>query len=327
MLIVLSLAGLALAIVGGWLLAGRALRPVDRVTATAAAIAAGDGSAASLATRLTVPASRDEIARLAATFNAMLDRLEASFRAQQRFVADASHELRTPLTAIRGNVEVLARQIAALGSAPSGTPRDGDFQAALDDIQRESARMGRLLDELLFLAREDATVIANYRIGSVRLDEVARDAGRTAAALATGQAVDVIAPAPVTVEGDADRLHQLILILLDNGLRHTAPGGRVTVAVTPLAAGSVRLTVDDDGEGIAPEHLPHLFDRFYRADGARGRDTGGTGLGLAIARAIARAHGGEIAVDSRPGDGSHFSIDLPYRPGRAPIPNGPADPY
>ncbi|HEU0114439.1 MAG TPA: HAMP domain-containing protein, partial [Thermomicrobiales bacterium] len=136
-LITASLGGLALALAGGWALAGRALRPVDRVTAAAAAIAAADGSPASLATRLPAPATGDELERLSVTFNLMLDRLEASFLTQRRFVADASHELRTPLTAIRGNIDVLARQAAALPAAPA--LRD-DFAAAVDDIRRESAR-------------------------------------------------------------------------------------------------------------------------------------------------------------------------------------------
>ena len=310
-LLTTSLAGLAFAIVGGWVLADRALRPVDRVTATAARIASGDGSAASLSTRLAVPGSGDEMERLSSTFNAMLDRLEASFRAQQRFVADASHELRTPLTAIRGNVEVLARQIAAVNA---GRP-DPDLDAAVADMKRESARMGRLLDDLLLLARSDApgdgtTVIAQPP-RPVRLDRVAQDAVRTAQPLVAGQRLEVVAPEPVTVAGDPDRLLQLVLILLENAVRHTPAGHRIRVEVAPPERGAVRLVVRDEGEGIAPEHLPHLFDRFYRADGARGRATGGTGLGLAIARAIVRAHGGEIAVASTPGRGSTFTVTLP----------------
>jgi len=310
-LLTTSVVGLALAIVGGWLLAGRALRPVDRVTATAAQIAAGDGTAASLATRLRVPDTGDEIARLSRTFNAMLDRLEVSFQAQQRFVADASHELRTPLTAIRGNVEVLGRQLAALQTSDA---RKEDLEAAIADVQRESARMGRLIDDLLFLVRTDAPGAETQRpVRPVRLDEVARDAVRTAGALATGQRLEVVAPAAVTVRGDADRLEQLLLILLDNALRHTPAGKEVTVEVAaPRGPGQpARVIVQDEGEGIAPEHLPHLFDRFYRADGARGRATGGTGLGLAIAQAIVRGHGGEISVSSTPGEGSAFVVSLP----------------
>ena len=315
-----SVVGLALAIVGGWLLAGQALRPVDRVTATAATIAAGDGSAASLATRLRVPDTGDEIARLSATFNAMLDRLHASFVAQQRFVADASHELRTPLTAIRGNVEVLARQVAA---GRAGVEASEDIEAALTDIGRESQRMGRLIDDLLLLARTDAPAVGTHRPRPVRLDDLAREAVRSAAALATGQRLEVAAPHPMTVDGDPDRLLQLLLILLENALRHTPAGNRVAVEVEPAVGGRARLVVRDEGEGIAPEHLPHLFDRFYRADGARGRATGGTGLGLAIARAIVRTHGGEIAVVSAPGQGSAFTVTLPAVTASWPAPEAP----
>ena len=304
-LLTTSLAGLALAIGGGWLLAGRALRPVDRVTAAAAHIAAGDGSAASLATRLTVPRGGDEIARLSGTFNRMLDRIETAFATQRRFVADASHELRTPLTAIRGNVDVLTRQAAA---ADLGPARE-DVAAALDDMRRESARMGRLLDDLLLLARADADTEMRLETRAVRLDEVAQDAVRTVAALAGGQAIAVDA-APVVVSGDADRLQQLLIILLENAVRHTPTDGRIGVDVLPPnGSGAARLVVRDTGEGIAPEHLPHVFDRFYRADGARSRATGGTGLGLAIAR----AHGGEIAVVSTPDQGATFTVTLPAR--------------
>ena len=306
-----SVAGLVLAVLGGWLLADRALRPVDRVTATAATIATGDGTAASLGTRLRVPDTGDELARLSATFNAMLDRLQAAFVAQQRFVADASHELRTPLTAIRGNVEVLSRQMAARGAEPGIA---GDFDAAVADMQRESARMGRLLEDLLLLARSDAPEGAPHHPRPVRLDLLARDAVRGGAALATGQRMEVVAPEAITIEGDPDRLLQLLLILLENAIRHTPAGSAITVEVQPPNDGLVRLIVRDEGEGIAPEHLPHLFDRFYRADGARGRATGGTGLGLAIARTIVRSHGGEIAVASAPGKGTTFTVTLPSAP-------------
>jgi two-component system, OmpR family, sensor kinase len=312
-LLVTSALGLALALAGGWVLAGRALRPVDRVTAAAAAIASGDGTATSLSSRLLVPPTNDELSRLSATFNAMLDRLQASFRAQERFVGDASHELRTPLTAIRGNVDVLLRQVR-LGR------RDLDpteLTPALDDIRRESDRMRRLLEDLLLLARADADA-GKEPVGTttihhepVRLDEIAAEAVRSAAALASGQVLELEAPRGVEVPGDPDRLHQLMMILLDNAIRHTPPGGRIRVAVVATADGQARIAVRDEGEGIASEHLPHLFERFYRADGARGRASGGTGLGLAIAQTICRAHGGEISVTSAPDQGATFLVTIP----------------
>jgi heavy metal sensor kinase len=312
-LLVTSALGLALALAGGWVLAGRALRPVDRVTAAAAAIATGDGTATSLSSRLLVPPTNDELSRLSATFNAMLDRLQASFRAQERFVGDASHELRTPLTAIRGNVDVLLRQARLDGRRLDPT----DLTSALDDVRRESDRMRRLLDDLLLLARADADAgkdpagTAPMRRERVRLDEIAADAVRSAAALASGQVLELEAPRGIEVPGDPDRLHQLLMILLDNAIRHTPAGGRIRVAVAATADGQARVAVRDEGEGIAPEHLPHLFERFYRADGARGRSSGGTGLGLAIAQAICRAHGGEIAVTSAPDQGATFLVTLP----------------
>ena len=312
-LLVTSALGLALALAGGWVLAGRALRPVDRVTAAAAAIATGDGTATSLSSRLLVPPTNDELSRLSATFNAMLDRLQASFRAQERFVGDASHELRTPLTAIRGNVDVLQRQARLDGRRLDPS----DLTSALDDISRESDRMRRLLEDLLLLARADADAgnqpdkTVPIRREVVRLDEIASEAVRSAEVLASGQVLELEAPRGIEVQGDVDRLHQLVMILLDNAIRHTPSGGRIRVAVAATPDGQARIAVRDEGEGIAPEHLPHLFERFYRADGARGRSSGGTGLGLAIAQAICRAHGGEISVTSDPDQGATFLVTLP----------------
>jgi signal transduction histidine kinase len=189
--------------------------------------------------------------------------------------------------------------------------------------------MGRLLEDLLLLARSDAPEGVRLNARPVRLDEVARDAVRTAAPLAAGQKLEVEAPEAVTVSGDPDRLHQLLLILLENALRHTPAGARVAVEVSPPRDGEVRVAVRDEGEGIAPEHLPHLFERFYRADGARGRATGGTGLGLAIAETIVRAHGGRIGVESSPGRGSTFTVTLALAPTAAPdrpLPDASPDP-
>ena len=338
-LLAASVLGLVLAIVGGWVLAGRALRPVDRVTAAAAAIAAGDGTATSLSARLPVPPTNDELARLSETFNAMLDRLQASFRSQERFVGDASHELRTPLTAIRGNVDVLMRQ-----TRPGARPYHADDLApALDDIRRESDRMRRLLDDLLLLARGDAGHDAlgdEAKRKAVRLDAIAAEAVRSAQALATGQIIELEAPRSIEMAADGDRLHQLMMTLLENAIRHTPPGGRIRVAVAATPDGMARLAVRDEGEGIAAEHLPHIFERFYRADGARGRSSGGTGLGLAIAQAIVHAHDGDMTVTSAPGTGTTFVATLPRsmqgsaaesgqesRPASAAISTAPAPSY
>ncbi|MEA2523645.1 MAG: two-component system, OmpR family, sensor kinase [Thermomicrobiales bacterium] len=299
-----GLLGLGAAAVGSWLLAGRALRPVDRITATASAIAAGAGASQSLATRLEVPNTGDELARLASTFNRMLDRLEEAFALQRRFIADASHELRTPLTAIRGNIDVLVRQASQNGIEGQ------DLSDALDDLRRESARMSRLIEDLLTLVRTEAPPDDTARRRPIRLDEVVEDAMRTAAALLSGQRLTSVGVAPVMIIADRDRMTELMLILLDNAIRHTPPQGEIFVSVE--AAGSMaRIMVRDAGEGIAPEDIPHVFERFYRAGRARDRATGGTGLGLAIAQSIARAHEGGISVVSTPGDGAAFTVTLP----------------
>lgn len=304
--------GVALAIGIGWLLAGRALSPVERITRTANKIAQDRDSAMSLTTRLEVPDTGDELARLSTTFNQMLDRLEESFATQRRFVADASHELRTPLTSIRGNVEVLLRQIHAHRPV-----NDYALSESLNDIQRESARMGRLIEDLLLLARTDSPETErSVHVAPVRLDVLARDACRTAEALVNGQRLVLRASTPIEVTGDSDRLTQVMLILLDNALRHTPAGGTVSLAVEPgrqpqSGAPGAIIEVRDTGDGISADHLGHLFERFYRVEGSRTRASGGTGLGLAIASALVHAHDGVIDVQSAPGKGSVFTVWLP----------------
>lgn len=306
LLLFAGLAGVFLAALGGWFLAGRALRPVDKITDTAAEIAASAATERSLATRLAVPATGDELARLAATFNRMLDRIQTAFATQRRFIADASHELRTPLTAIRGNLDVLSRQASA-----SATGQNVDYLDALTDLQRESSRMGRLLEDLLTLARSDASPeLDTLRLQPCRLDELASEVLRTAATLANGQNLELIAPIPVAILGDTDRLQQLMLVLVDNALLHTPAGGTVSIAIAQSVKNAT-ITVSDTGSGIAPEHLAHLFDRFFRGDSSRARESGGTGLGLAIARAIAESHQGHISVTSQLGVGTTFTVTLP----------------
>jgi heavy metal sensor kinase len=296
--------GLILAATGGWILAARALRPVDRMTATASSIASSSGTSRSFATRLETPDSGDELARLAATFNHMLDRLEEAFILQRRFVADASHELRTPLTAIRGNIDVMLRQMS------SGAMDSADLSDALDDLRRESARMSRLIEDLLTLARTEAAPDDSARRRPIRLDVVVEDAMRTAAGLTSGQRLRLTGAPPITILADRDRITELFLILVDNAIRHTPPGGEIAVSLESVGSRAF-LAVRDTGEGIAPEHLPHVFDRFYRAEASRDRASGGTGLGLAIAQSIAHLHGGEISVESAPGAGATFTVSFP----------------
>lgn len=222
---------------------------------------------------------------------------------QRDFVADASHELRTPLALLRANAEVLARhpeqQIA-------------DNLDLVDDLIAETGRLGRLVTDLLTLARADAGQLPLAH-DPVDLSELGHELVRELHPLAAQRGLGLraaIAPA-VTLRGDADRLRQLGLILLDNALRYTQQGA-VTLQVAADAQAAT-LSVADTGPGIAPEHLPHLFDRFYRTDAARNASDGGAGLGLSIAKWIAEAHGGTITVTSTPGQGSAFTVRLPWR--------------
>ncbi|MGI8483040.1 MAG: ATP-binding protein, partial [Thermomicrobiales bacterium] len=311
-LVLVGAIGVVLAAGTGWMIAGRALSPVGRITRTADQIAQ-DQNDVSLSKRLAVSRAGDELSQLAMTFNAMLDRLESAFDTQRRFVADASHELRTPLTAMRGNVDVLLRQIKA-GKVISPE----ELRESLGDVQHESERMGRLIDDLLTLARTDASGLGSLvNLQPISLDVLAREAFRTGQALARGQQMTLDIRESIMVEGDGDRLVQVIIILLENALRHTPVDGTISLTIDSIAATAddprcARIIVQDSGEGISAEHLPHLFERFYRVEGARTRSHGGTGLGLAIALSIVRGHHGWIDVESgSEGDGTTFIIYIP----------------
>lgn len=312
-LLLFGVIGGATASIGGWSLAGKALAPVNRFMSSADSIAK-DRTVTSLSRRLDVPPTGDEIAELGNTFNDMLDRIEQAFVTQQRFVADASHELRTPLTSIKGNVDVLRKLLK------SGREYDKqDILDALGDVSRESERMSRLVSDLLSLARSDTDP---NRIDSeaevVSLDLLAREAIRTAEVLVDGQELILNSHEEVLIHGDGDALVQVMLILLDNALRYTPAGETVALSISEDIdprdnVRCARIDVDDTGVGIDAEHLPHLFERFYRAEGHRARTMGGTGLGLAIALSIVRAHRGWIDVASTPGEGTNFTVWLPQR--------------
>ena len=289
------LVAVALAGAGGAFLARRALAPIDRITRAAEQIGAED-----LSRRLALDLPDDEIGRLAGAFDAMISRLDQAFERQRRFTADASHELRTPLALVRSQVDVALAQ-----------PRTADqYARVLAEVRDATDRLARLTDHLLTLARADANE-ALTRVPVDLQDLVAETAASVAAhAREQGIHLEVQLADVSAVVGDPIWLTQLLRNLLDNALRHTPAGGRVRVALEP-GRGGIVLSVSDTGAGISPEHLPHLFERFYRVDAARSRAAGGAGLGLAICDWIARAHGGQITAESTIGQGATMTVWLP----------------
>ncbi len=325
-------------LIGGPLI-GRGLRPLALMAQTARRIASGD-----LSQRVRLPHGGDEIGQLADTFDEMIARIEAAFGAQaaseahmRQFIADASHELRTPLTAIRGNIDVLLR----------GAARDdpATAQQVLVATRREAERMSRLVNDLLTLARLDAG--RPLELQPVDLVSLAGEAVDQARILAGQREVSLLTDGGgrLIIPADPDRLKQVLLILLDNALKYgrPEPEGWVRVRLSRTERGAV-LTVTDNGQGIAPEDLPHIFDRFYRGEraarhrrmagsqvparaaepparydagsqtasaSAPNRPPTGSGLGLAIARAIVQSHGGTLTVESRVGVGTSFTVALP----------------
>jgi signal transduction histidine kinase len=242
----LALGGAAVAFLFSRLLAGRALQPVAAVTETAGTIS----RSRSFSERVPERDTHDELGRLEATFNEMLDSLEQAYRAQQRFVADASHELRAPLTAIQANLELLERR-------PELPP--ADRQEAIDEASREARRLVQLVADLLALARADAGIELRRR--SVELDRVLLDVLSEARHLAGGSRLELGTIEPAALEADPDRLKQLVLILLDNALKYTPDGRRVTLRLG-RNGNEATLVVQDAGVGIPAADLPHIFDRF-----------------------------------------------------------------
>src|SRR2546422_6552170 len=292
--------GLALAFLMGSWLARRALAAVDRMITEVREIPDGR----SLHRRLAVPMERDELGRLAETLNQMMTRLERSFAALRRFPADGSHELKTPLTVVRAGVE---RAITRPDMPP-------ETLATLEETLQEVNRMTELLDSLLTLARADEGRAELHR-EPVDLRQIIEEAGETGELLAehAGVGIDIRLPSePVVVSVDRSRVRQLALNLIENAVKYTPRGGQVSVELGGNDGRAV-FTVADTGIGIAPGDLPHVFDRFWRADSARTRtsERAGTGLGLAICKWIAEAHGGTIDVQSRPGRGTTFTVGLP----------------
>lgn len=312
LLLFTALAGtgvLALALFGGWWLAARTLRPIERMSQTAGSISERD-----LDRRIDVDSLPAELRDLGTTLNAAFARLEAAFERQARFTADASHEMRTPLSVLRAQAEHALKKERTTA----------EYREAFEITLRATQRMTRVVEQLLSLARADAGQIEVAR-APVDLDLVVRDAVRDTSAEARAARVSVeYVPATLEVPGDGSLLHEVAVNLLSNGIRYNAPGGHVRIALQENDH-ECTLRVEDDGVGIPENALPHVFERFYRVDPARTRERGGSGLGLAITRWIVEAHGGSIMVQSRLGQGSTFTVRLP-RNGSGPSGTGSGAP-
>ena len=281
-----------LAGVGGYFLANRAVAPIDHMTRAVQRISIEDLSA-----RLNLPPTDDEVGRLAATFDSMLARLDNAFQRERQFTADAAHELRTPLTAMQTILSnTLARQRTTT-----------DYEQALADLAEETGRLRKLTEELLFLAQSDVHQSPSRE--PVNLSTLLEDITESLRPVAEDKGLHLACniPGGLILPGDSDSLIRLFVNLLSNAIQYTERG-QIAVSLSRTTDEFIEIAVADPGIGMAPEHLAHIFDRFYRAD--KSRTTSGAGLGLAIALSIAQAHGGAIGVESRIGEGTTFRVQL-----------------
>jgi heavy metal sensor kinase len=290
---------LVFASLGGLFLANKALRPVDEITKTARRI-----TSKNLEQRIKLRKGNDEIGRLAETFNEMISRLGRSFKQMRQFSADASHELRTPLTIVKGEIEVGLRKQRPLK----------EYRRILKSNLEEVNHMSQIVNDLLFLSKADMGEI-HLQKQRIDLTQLVTEVHAQARMIAIAKEITVrmSADSNVVVIGDRLRLRQLLLNLVDNGIKYTPEGGEMVISLASNDS-QVELRVLDNGIGISPEDQPHIFDRFFRVDKARSREAGGSGLGLSISRWIIEAHGGEISVQSEPGKGSTFTVTLPVAP-------------
>jgi two-component system OmpR family sensor kinase len=300
MVALVGVAVLAAGLLGGHFFARRVIRPIEEISATAA-----DISLSNLSRRIDVIGTETELTGLARTLNQMFDRIESAFSQQVRFTADASHELRTPVAVILSHAELALDK-----------PRPvEELRETIETCRRSALRMRSLIESLLTLARFDS--------GEVKIESRSFDVMRT-----VGDGIALVRPladkrritfqinlSPATATGDPDRIAQVVTNLLTNAIRYNQDQGVVTVTLQSLPAETV-LTVSDTGIGIPPEHLAHIFERFYRVDNARSRKDGGVGLGLAICKSIVTAHGGQISVSSHLNRGTKFEVRLPKAGGR-----------
>jgi heavy metal sensor kinase len=295
---VLGVSGLGVVILagaGGLFLANRVLKPVDRITRTAQEIGGSD-----LSQRINVH-GEDELGRLASTLNSMIERLNAAFDRQRQFTADASHELRTPLAIVQ------AESTLAL----SKNRTEAEYRKSLELVSQEINYMSAVIGKLLFLARNEVGK-EPLNFEEVNLRELLTELASAFDGLTREKELRFkLNPLDeITIKGDRIKLRQLFLNILENAVRYTPNGGSISGSLIKDKDTAI-ISISDTGIGIPPEHLPHIFERFYRVDKARSRAEGGTGLGLAIAKYIAEAHGGKIEVESQVGKGSTFSVKLP----------------
>jgi heavy metal sensor kinase len=287
---------------GGYWISTRALAPVDQITQTARSI-----SAQNLSSRLVVPNTRDELQRLSETLNGMLGRLEAAFKKITQFTADASHELRTPVAVMRTRAELSLRKARSAE----------EYREVIAELLTELEKTSGLIEQLMFLARADSGA-ETLHFNPTNVVEVLREACHQGSALAEAKQIAFQEQIPgdsLWIQGDASSLRRLFLILIDNAVKYTPANGKVAVSLQRNDGYAVA-EVRDTGIGISETDLPNVFERFYRADKARTRESGGVGLGLSIGRWITEVHAGTIEVQSSPGRGSIFQIRLPIKNGR-----------
>lgn len=286
------LAALILAIVSGAVLAQRALAPVKKITATAESI----GESSDLGRKVGYTGPMDEVGHLAATFDNMIEQLDKLFQSQKNFIADASHDLRSPLTVLQGNLDLLKRDMS-----------DESKEESLTAMRKEIERMNGIVNDLLLLAEVESDKLNMEEL--VSLNSVMQEVMESFRLLSPQKNIVEGRTEDVRVKGNGHRLNQMLSNLVSNAVKHTSED--CTIMISLFRDGEwAKIEVADNGEGIASEHIPHLFDRFYRVNQARSRDSGSTGLGLAIVKEIAHRHGGTVTVESSPGNGSVFTVWL-----------------
>jgi signal transduction histidine kinase len=286
---------IGLGTLGGYIIAGRMLKPIDHISSLASRI-----SSTNLKERINHSGPNDELKRLADTFDGMLKRLDGAFEMQQQFIQDASHELRTPLAIAQTNIEVLemAQPVTV-----------EDYQRLLGILKLSLERMNRVSNSLLLLS-EGTPIAAEYTRTDVAplLEEIYAETRAEAGAAGIALGLRWV-PEDLAVRGDAFHLKQAVINLVDNAVKYNRPGGSIAISAERQGV-EVVISVQDTGLGIPEEHLPHVFDRFYRVDKSRSREKGGSGLGLAIVKKIAEDHGGTVTVTSVAGEGSIFRLIL-----------------